>query len=351
MSELKNPGALIDERSPDEKAKDYRLEEIVVSINPVKWVEKKKFNSFPIFNQDGSGSCVAQTVAKMLGVMYQALNGVYVHFSATHVYQRRANKPYSGMAGVNALEIARQGVTLEELVPSQNMDDGEMDSIVIPEYKHKVGEVFKMSNYVQLPIGDIETVASVMQTTGKPVMVWFYFESKEWTEKPEVKNKSLTISTGLRHSVTAVDFALVDGKKCLIIDDSWGTKYGKNGQRIITEDFFKARNWFAAYFINFNFLKDTSPEPNKPKHTFTSPLEFTEEYVVSEDVKALQDILKFEGLFPANVASSGYYGAITAQGVYDFQVKYQVAPLAELDSLQGRRVGAKTITKLNELYS
>ncbi len=353
-------GALIDVRPEEEKEKDYHFGEIVAAANPVNWVEKpqSEWRRFPIFNQDGSGSCVAQTLAKLLGILYWLKNQLYVHFSATHIYQRRANKPSGGMAGVDAFNIARQGVTLEDLVPSQSMNDQQMDSMAIPQYKQDVGSVFKIPNYVSLPIKDIETVASVIQTTGKGVMVWFYFKIDEWNEHPAVKYPDLDLNAGdtARHSVTAIDFALVNGKKSLIIDDSWGTGYGMAGQRIIDEDFFKARNWFAAYPISFQFEDQTQPQPQpqpapinpKPKYTFAKVLTFG---MTNADVKALQDILKYEGLFPVNTASTGYYGAITAKGVYQWQVKHNVAPKTELDALGGRRVGDKTIGALNNLYA
>ena len=347
-------GAEIDVRHEVEKLKDYKFEEIVVSINPVNWIEKlpNEWRKFPIFNQDSSGSCVAQTLAKLLGILYWLRNNIYVHFSATHIYQRRSNKPASGMAGVDAFNIARQGVTLEELVPSQGLTDTQMDGVDIPQYKKDVGAIFKVPNYVSVPIKDIDTIASIIETTKKGVMVWFYFKIDEWTEHPKVLYPDLTVGGAPgRHSVAAVDYTLVDGKKALIIDDSWGTKFGLAGERIIDEDFFKVRNWFAAYPISFVFDDQSQPQPTptpKPHYTFTKVLTFE---MIDPDVKALQDILKYEGLFPVNTSSTGYYGAISAKGVYEFQKKYQVAPLAELDSLQGRRVGEKTIAKLNELYS
>ena len=67
MTEFKN-GANIDLRKYEEKIKDYKFEEIVASVNPVKW-EKRETRSFPIFNQNGSGSCVAQTQAKEMGII------------------------------------------------------------------------------------------------------------------------------------------------------------------------------------------------------------------------------------------------------------------------------------------
>ncbi|GIW70352.1 MAG: hypothetical protein KatS3mg101_1099 [Patescibacteria group bacterium] len=345
----KGTGALLDERTEEEKIKDYKFEEIVSKANPVEWREKSQneWRKFPIFDQNGSGSCVAQTLAKLLGIIYWLKNGNYVHFSATHIYQRRANKPASGMGGIDALDIARKGVTLEVLAPSQKMTDEQMDSIVIENYKQEVGQIFKIGNYVILPIQDIDTVASVIQTTGKGVMVWFYFKIDEWTNEPQVKYPDVDLrGVGIaRHSVTAVDFALWKGKKALIIEDSWGVNYGYNGRRVITEDFYKARNFFAAYPINFKFEESTI---QKPSHTFAFDLKFGE---INEDVQALQNILKYEGLFPANVESTGYYGAITAKAVLAFQKKYKVADDAELDALGGRIVGPKTRSKLNELYS
>jgi len=344
------PGANLDTRPQEQRDKDKQFVEFVASAEPVNWIEKKTWRSFPIFNQNGSGSCVAQTVAKMLGIMYWLKNNVYVHFSAVHVYQPRSNRPSSGMIGVEALQIATKGVTLEELVPSQNMTDAQMDAIVIPDYKKKVGEVFKLAQEpITLPAGDIDTVASVIQKTGKPVMVWFYFLSKEWTADPYISDTSLSLmeDRALKHSVTAVDFFLLKGKKIVVIEDSWGTGYGKAGQRFINEEFFSKRNWFAAYLMNFQFEEAMS---DRPRHTFNRDLKFSSVYAVDSEVVWLQNILKYEGLFPNNVASTGYYGATTAESVLKFQRKYKVASDKELIALGGKVFGPETRKKMNEVY-
>lgn len=330
MTDNFQSGALIDTRPEEAKLKDYKFEEIVSAPNPVNWIEKpqSEWRHFPIFNQDGSGSCVAQTLAKLYGILYWLKNQTYIHFSATHIYQRRSNKPQGGMGSIDAFNTARDGVTLEELVPSQNMTDAQMDSIDIPQYKKDVGAIFKIPNYVTLPVGDIETVASVIQTTGKGVMLWFYFKNDEWTEHPVVKYPNLDryAPDTARHSVTGIDPVLVGGKKCIIIDDSWGSSYGLAGERIIDEDFFKARNFFAAYPVTFAF--DTSPI--KPHY--------------DESIISLQDCLKVEGLFPSNVESTGVYGPITIKAVNQFQVKYGLHPTGT------GTVGPKTKAKLHELY-
>jgi len=311
IENLPNPGVLLDTRTEEEIKKDYKFAEIVSAIEPVIWVEKPQsaWRKFPIFSQNGSGSCVAQTLRKLYGVYIWLKTGVYVDISASHIYQRRSNKPSAGMQGNNAFEIARKGTTLEQFAPSENMSDSQMDSINVLPFMEKIGEIFKLGAYVTVSPTDIDTVASIIQKTGKAVMVWFYFTYPEWTNVPTVINPNLDryAPSTLRHSVAAVDFTLYNGIKALIIDDSWGIGTAMNGQRVITEDFFKARNFFAAHFQNFAFEESTIIKPH-----------------YDGSVISLQNCLKFEGLFPANVDSSGIYGPITIKAVKAFQLKYGI---------------------------
>lgn len=363
-------GANLDTRLQAETEKDYHFGEIVATANPVNWVEKpqSEWRKFPIYNQNGSGSCVAQTMAKLLGIFYWLKNGNYVHFSATHIYQRRINKASAGMGGVDVFDIARTGVTLEELAPSQGMTDDQMTNYKIDSYKVQVGEIFKIGNFVMLPVKDIDTIASVIQTTGKGVMIWTYWKQDEWTEVPVIKYPGLSPDTpGIgRHSTAAVDFTLYEGEKALVIDDSWGSSYGKAGQRVIKESFFKERNFFAAYPLNFAFEDQTQPTPipvpGKPKYTFTQKLVFIPwnsttnqpaDMILHEnqksDVIALQEALAYFGFFPTNIKKTGYFGSISAKAVLQWQLKYGVDSEAELNQLGGKIFGPKSILKMNEL--
>ena len=354
QEETQNLGALIDSRPESEKEKDYRLEEIVASVAPVEWIEKKEseWRKFPIFDQNGSGSCVAQTARKMLGVYCQLKGGGFVPLSASHIYQRRVNRPDGGMIADDCFKIMQKGTTLELFAQSEKLSDSKMDAVVVSEFDAKIGEAFKIGNYVVAGAKDIDLVASLIQQTGKAVMVWFYFKNDEWKAVPEIKypDLSLTGSSTARHSVAAVDFTLYKGKKALIIDDSWGPNAGNGaGQRIITEDFFKERNWFVAHFMNFSFEENKKDDTiSKPKYTFTKDLEFSDTYKTDSDVIALQDILKYEGFFPINTDSTGYFGSITKKAVQQFQTKYSIA--IPSDPGYGR-VGPKTRAKLNELYA
>jgi len=341
---------------------NYQQGEILATANAVVLEEKSPdtWRKFPIFSQNGSGSCVAQTLAKLLGIMYWLKNKIYVHFSATHIYQKRSNKPGSGMIGNDAFKIARQGVTLEVLVPSQDMSDIQMDSSVIEQYKEDVGYLFKVPNYLQLPSGDFDRMASTIQTTGKGVMVWFNFKRDEWTDFPEIKYPNLARSGSgiVRHSVAAVDVCVLNGVEGVVIEDSWGTRYGIAGQRFISREFFEARNFYTAYAMNFDF-GGTPVLP--PVYKFNQTLEYIKWNSATNgpsdivkhnqqkgDVARMQNILKAEGFFPKNVDSTGYYGNITANALLDYQLKYKLDTEEELISLKGRIAGPKTRAKLSQ---
>lgn len=341
-----------------------QFREIVASAAPVQWRKKKtsEIRKFPIFDQAQSGSCVAQTAKKMLGVYIQEKTGAFVPLSASHIYQRRSNKPYSGMIGVNAFEIMQEGTTLSVFAPDEKMSDAQMDAVAVNAFMAEVGKIFKTGKPIIVGNGDIDTVASVIQQTGKAVMVWFYFTGKEWNSIPAVRDNNLRVdaSATLRHSVAAVDFTLTDdGEKALIIDDSWGPSAGNGaGQRTITESFYRARNWFTAYFMNFAFEDGTLPSlPERFK--FLKDLEFIpldSRGIISDaaknaaqesDVISLQNRLKALGLFPANVDSTGYYGAVTKDAVGKYQLKYGI--VSSTSSAGYGRVGPKTREHLNNV--
>lgn len=88
MPQETNPGVLLDTRSPEQQAEDFHFEEIVVSADPVNWIEKpqSEWRKFPTFDQDGSGSCVAQTLKKLQGIYIWLKTGVFVKLSASHIY-------------------------------------------------------------------------------------------------------------------------------------------------------------------------------------------------------------------------------------------------------------------------
>src|SRR3990167_7896440 len=154
----KQPGtvALEDPRTEEDKAKDYLFEEIVSSAEVVDWKEKdfSTIRKFSVRNQKNSLTCVAQTIAKVVEVLLWLKEKTLVPFSATPIYQKRENTG-GGMYGVDAFNIARNGVTLEALVPSQFMSEAQINAYPVENYEEEVGKVFKIANYVVLPTVDL----------------------------------------------------------------------------------------------------------------------------------------------------------------------------------------------------
>lgn len=342
-------GCLVDDRPEVEKMKDVNIKEVVSSVAVVEWKEKKDgdWRKFPVLNQGYSNSCVMATVSKLGGVMLWLKEKTFVLFSRAF-YQLRSNKPAGGMIGMEAFKIWKEnGLPLEQLVPSEKLSDSELDAIKVEQYEKYIAKVFAISDSLGIDNGDFETVASVIQKTGKAVMCWFYFTSEEWSKLfPELSGE-IDFSSALHHSVAVVDFGLINGKKYLRVEDS--AHFSGLTEHFISEEFFKSRNWFSRYPTSFKFQDQTEdPLAIKPNYRFSKILKYGMEK--DEDVVALQDILKYEGLFPIDRDSTGNYFGLTMEGVLQFQIKYNVADKGELNQLQGRQAGPKTINKLNELY-
>lgn len=341
-------GAIDDYRTPEHKQKDFRFDEIVATTAPVRFEAKEpsQWRSFPVRSQGQAGSCVAHSCALVAGILQEHRDKTFIEFSASDVYQKRQNRTWpngsAGMWATDAFEIMRKdGITLEALMPSMNVTEAGIHQIPRKPYYGRVGEVFRIGEYVMFTPGDFDSVASTVQKTRKGVMVWFRFHGNEWTTTPRVR----AANPPLHHSVVAIDVAVYGGKRGIVIQDSWGHATGINGRRFITEEFYHARNSFAGYVIAFRTDEDAKPTP--VSHTFARDLRYG--MTGDKDVQLMQDVLKREGLFPTNIDSTGNYYEITRRAVLAFQHKHNVDTPAQLEALQGRVVGPKTRTVLTRL--
>ncbi len=330
-------GIIADPRTAEAKAKDFTHEELFASAPAPVW-EERESKKFPIFSQDGSSGCVAFATAKILGVDEQYEGREFIHLSPRDIYIRRTNKDSGGMYLPNALEIAmKHGAALETALPSEDKGEAQMNSWEgVSAATDAQAKDYRSKSYVSFADLDMDKIAAIT-SQGKAVLLGARFDYDEWTDFPTVKPGS-TRQCG--HGIAIVDNILIKGKKYLVIDDSWGPGYAKYGQRFISEEFLKARCFYAGYTVNL--IVSPQPEPEKPHHTFKAYMKRGDK---NTDVVALQDILKFEGMFPINVDSTGLYGAVTQAGVKKFQIKYLQS------HNEGKQCGPATIAKLNELYS
>lgn len=283
--------------------------------------------------QYSSSACVAFTIAKIAQIFYFLRTGRKIRFSPGWVYRQRKNFPSGGMWIDDVIQIAGGGMITEELYPSENLTEAQINSLPDEPYAGGVAEEFGIpTNWVNLPI-DLDTIAKSIKKTEKGVMLWFDFGPGEWFNNgiPKI----LGNNKPWRHSVTGVDAVKYKGVDYIVIEDSADrqedTQFGH--RKLISREFLSKRCLIARYPLGFKF----DPQgPQKPSY--------------DGSVSSLQDCLTFEGVFPSNVTARGYYGAITVQAVKDFQKKYGIVYSGTPETTGFGRVGPRTADKLKELY-
>lgn len=307
-----NSGALLDPRSKKAKAKDWQ-HDIVASDTPVIWQEKSIYKFYDKRNQASSLSCMAQSGVKMLGIELPEFKTL----SAKPVYQSRTNKG-GGMYQQECLAGLCKPITpLENVLPSQGM--GESD-INLPFSIPSNTTLYNALAYVpDVPI-DIDKIAGIIQQGKGVQLMMFFLPSEWWRNKPEIQDNTLKYyeDRASRHGVIAGEFTLLNGEKCLIIEDSAGnsSSINGNGQRIITETFLKTRCFAAGYLIP------------KPKSPFVRTLRMG---MRGDDVKELQKRL--------GVIQTGYFYTLTLRALKKFQQTNGLVP----DGIAGKLTFSKLL--------
>ena len=322
-----------DLRPDEEKVKDYSQTEFVASAAPVNWIEKKphEWRSFPVLNQFFTLKCVAFTTAKLALINFWLKTKETILFSPNSIYDYRSNKPSGGMIGNDAFEIwQKNGISLDAVAKSEQIQEGEQISLSL--FAKEVAKGFRLGSHITILEKDFDRLASTIQTTGKGVMTWFFFTSREWSpEFPQIMDNlpNPYVTGSLRHSVTAVDFGLIGGKQYIKIEDS--AHFGNKNVRFISREFFNARNFLMKYPMQFNYEDPAVPTVPKPKYE-------------DGNTVSLQNVLKHYGTFPLNIESTGVFGPITKKAVSDFQVREKLHPTGT------GAVGPQTKARLLALY-
>ena len=291
-----------------------KLDDVTTTIAPVTWklLEMDKVPTYPMYSQDGSGSCVAMSWSLIASILYYMRTGITLKFSPAWIYQHRINTG-AGMIGTDVSHIAStEGMLPHDLMPCMDMSELAINSVPIYPWYKEVAKVFAMEDkLVQLPTKDLETIVSTMQVTGKPVNVWYEVANNEWQSEPV----AIVSQPSARHSVVAIDYGLWNGKKCLVVQDSWGSNSTiYKGKRIITEDFHNKRNIFTAYPRRFKFdVSDTKG-------------------IFNGSIMSFQECMQSIGLFPQGVQFVENWGPLTRQACIKYQKLNNIPQTGILDT-------------------
>lgn len=354
-------GVTEDTRPEPLKARDWTSEEAYSAKTPVfrnKKAPKKDWSpklsnstwrKFGTRDQDGSGSCVAQTGAMLAQVDEYNETKKNIVFSAAKIYADRVNRPFEGMSSYNMFDLMKKGsLTFEDSIPSQNMNDKQLEEVAQKWTAQDFinGAVYAIGGYVTITSLSIDDIASAIERFGCGVSLHIFATGKEWNKDvPGILVDDLTwAQAGVRHCVGAVDFILWKGEKALVVQESWGKFEGLRGQRILTESFLKKRLRYAGHSLpRDNSLAVDVESFDAPR----AQLAFGD---TGPEVVRLQNMLKALGFMSKSVQSTGRFLSITANALVKFQSKNGIndfvgRPVSEV------RYGPKTMAVVARILS
>lgn len=330
----------ISDESIPKGAWEYDELNLVSSSDPFRTLLPGEFLSYkPRRQQDGSGSCVAQTCAGM----HDDLLGIET--SALPIYPLRSNKPAPGMSYADVVKLLPTcKIYSETQAPSQFMSDIDMDKNIITgtSISNAKLEAFWLPK-------SFDEVAKAFGQNGY-ASIWFKGNYDEWLKW--IIDDLSSESNQVRHSVRVIDAIRKENVEYLVILDSAGTYrtdqiqpdwINGDGVRLVTRKAFEQgvfNQWTAKP------IQIVEPQ-NKPFHNFTYSLKYG--MLKNNDVLKLQEILIYEGLLDRE-ANTGNYKNMTRSAVRAFQLKHKVANVQEITQLAGTSCGPKTRAMLNKLY-
>jgi hypothetical protein len=306
-----NTGVAIDPRNSLQKSLDWQAEDILPSSAPYEWKEfdETKIPQYTIRNQNGSSMCVAFSVCKALGIN----NPPYKDLRPEFIYTKRATTG-EGMWFQDAFSIAcKYGSPTDTYLAGDNIGEVKANAYNPTEAETKEALLFRGKNYVFLNKDNIDEIARAIDNGYTPILLT-RCDISEWTSEPYV-NFSKTSPFNINHAIPCIYAGMRNGVKTIVVSDSWGSSYGKNGLRYLSEDFIKTRVETVGYIIDL------------PDELIPPPFKFNKNLFIgmrNVDVLQLQMRLKKEGYF--TVDPTGFFGLQTKLAVIRYQLAKGISP-------------------------
>lgn len=355
-----NPGAV--PSRPDPRDYSYTAE-IGANSPPFDWelgfdIEEALETNLDPKDQGTSSSCGGQAWAMLASVLEANHSKTLEERSAKYIYAQTFSPFGGGSMGRDNCEVVnKQGVSRETLTPSYENSKPPKEAFMtrpqdISDEARQDAKLSKTHSYANVAL-DADSIAKAIRDNGGVVIGVCGSNNGTWKSKFPKKPKAG--ETIWRHWVYAGKAVKIGGKHYIGVLNSWGWDVGENGWQYLSEDYIESDVFDSTLNIIQQCVWEArthvfNPEPPAPgfSHHFALELRYGDN---SAEVTALQKALQIDGVFPATVPTTGLYGDITRRAVLKFQIKYQVAPLSELNSLAGKLVGVKTRAQLNKLFN
>lgn len=330
-----------------------------------------------VWHQKKNGSCVGHAGAKYA----QNLNTIETKkvspFSARFLYALA--KARDGFAGEGTFPrlvakiVKDVGVSTEATVPNQseldhetyvyNRIESKIPPLSFPEAKpHRIGGyafVAKDKNSYKRAIIEGRGVLLTVQL-GKE---WYTATNgkRSWAAKDILPVRPpVEVISG--HAIFLYGYEDIANNDTLFYfrnswSDSWGNKGDGTFKWSEYSPYLKEAITFVDIPNDIAAQVDALPNAQTFKHTFAKDIDAGAK---SDEVTALQTALMIDGVFDKQLYASlleskelGYFkkGGVTQKAVLDYQIKYKVAPMSDLLSLNGKRVGPATRAKLNAQFA
>lgn len=303
-------GVAEDPRNSIQKSLDYKHEDLF-GVAPYTWkdFDEAKIPSYTIRNQNGSSQCVAFSLCKALGIN----NPPYKDLRPEFIYTKRANTG-EGMWLQNAFDIAiKHGAPEDPTLKGDNLTEAQGNAYVPTEEETTQALKYRGKNYVFIDKNNIDEIARVIEQGHTPIFL-VRCDITEWTAEPKV-NPKFTFPFNINHAIPCIYAGMRNGVKTFVVSDSWGSSYGKNGLRYLSEDFIKTRVEAVGYVVDL------------PEELLPPPFKFTKNLYIgmrNADVLQLQKRLVKEGY--ATFTPTGYFGVLTQQAVIKYQLAKGISP-------------------------
>lgn len=321
-------------------------------------------SKLPIWNQGKLPSCVGHAFAKYKQKLDLDDTGVVVNLSPRFLYAySKCTDGFSG-GGTLTRNVAKilktTGCSTELTVPNDvNLDHEtyvyQRTVANMPPNSFSEAVKFKTSGYAYADVSVDGLKHAIIAGNGAALLM--NIGEEWWTDKKGNSSWTPQAILPLRaprqivsgHEVYLYGYEDTFADTKFYILNSFSAEWGDKGTGWFywSEQKNFIREAITIVDIPNKVLEETHNLPPVFKYHFTTNMNFGDQ---NEEVQALQRALKLEGLF--NFAVTGYYGDITKKAVLAFQLKYNL-PLSFFERyiLGGSRVGPKTLSQLNLLYS